>query len=116
MGITTLSLKTFTTRSMASFILNRTQKNKIIGWMNRLHKDTSSIIRHNASFFCSLSGIMHVVVIGHSVNEVDWSYFYEVNKSVGSNALWHFHYHSSDDKKWIEAYIAHSGIANFRII
>lgn len=91
-------------------------KNKIIGWMNKLHKDTSSIIRHNASFFCSLSGITHVVVIGHSVNEVDWSYFDEVNKSVGSNALWHFHYHSSDDKKRIEAYIAHSGIANFRII
>ena len=62
-------------------------KNKIIGWMNELHKDTSSIIRHNATFFRSLSGITHVVVIGHSVNEVDWPYFDEVNKSVGANAF-----------------------------
>lgn len=91
-------------------------KNKIIGWMNELHKDTSSIIRHNASFFHSLSGITHVVVIGHSVNEVDWPYFDEINKSVGSNTHWHFHSHSSDDRERIEAYIAHSGIANFQIL
>lgn len=91
-------------------------KNKIISWMNELYKDTSSIIRHNAFFFHSLFGISHVEVIGHSVNKVDWPYFDEVNKSVGPNAQWLFHSHSSEDKKRIEAYIAHSGIANFRII
>ena len=91
-------------------------KNKIIGWMNELHKDTSSIIRHNATFFRSLSGITHVVVIGHSVNEVDWPYFDEVNKSIGPNAQWQFHSHSSEDKERIEAYIAHSGIVNFQIV
>ena len=91
-------------------------KKKIIGWMNELHKDTSSIIRHNASFFHSLSDITHVVVIGHSVNVVDWPYFDEVNKNVRSNACWLFHSHSSDDRERIEAYIAHSGIANFQII
>lgn len=91
-------------------------KNKIIGWMNELHKDTSSIIRHNATFFRSLSGITHVVVIGHSVNEVDWPYFDEVNKNIGPNAQWQFHSHSSEDKERIEAYIAHSGIVNFQIV
>ena len=98
------------------FYFEQDTKNKIIGWMNKLHKDTSSIIRHNAYFFRSLSGITHIVVIGHSINEVDWPYFDEVNKSVGPNALWHFHYHSSEDKKRIDAYIVHSGIANFQII
>ena len=91
-------------------------KNKIIGWMNELHKDTSAIIRHNATFFHSLSGITHVVVIGHSVNEVDWPYFDEVNKNIGPNAQWQFHSHSSEDKERIEAYIAHSGIVNFQIV
>ena len=91
-------------------------KNKIIGWMNELHKDTSSIIRHNATFFRSLSGITHVVVIGHSVNEVDWPYFDEVNKNIGPNAQWQFHSHLSEDKERIEAYIAHSGIVNFQIV
>lgn len=98
------------------FNFEQDTKNKIIGWMNKLHKDTSSIIRHNAYFFRSLSGITHIVVIGHSINEVDWPYFDEVNKSVGLNALWHFHYYSSEDKKRIDAYIVHSGIANFQII
>ena len=98
------------------FYFEQDTKNKIIGWMNKLHKDTSSIIRHNAYFFRSLSEITHIVVIGHSINEVDWPYFDEVNKSVGPNALWHFHYHSSEDKKRIDAYIVHSGIANFQII
>ena len=91
-------------------------KNKIISRMNELYKDTSSIIRHNATFFRSLSGITHVVVIGHSVNEVDWPYFDEVNKNIGPNAQWQFHSHSSEDKERIEAYIAHSGIANFQIV
>lgn len=91
-------------------------KNKIIGWMNELHKDTSSIIRHKDSFFSSLSGITHIVVLGHSVNKVDWPYFDEVKKSVSPDARWMFHYHSSEDKERIEAYIVHSGIANFQIL
>lgn len=91
-------------------------KNKIIGWMNELHKDTSSIIRHNESFFSSLSGITHIVVLGHSVNQIDWPYFDEVKKSVSPDTLWLFHSHSSEDKVRIEAYIAHSGIANFQIL
>lgn len=91
-------------------------KNKIIGWMNELHKDTSSIIRHNASFFRSLSGITHIVVLGHSVNQVDWPYFDEVKKSVSPDALWLFHYHSSEDKERIKSYIAHSEITNYQIL
>ena len=90
-------------------------KNKIIGWMNELYKDTSSIISHNASFFSSLSEISHIVVMGHSVNEVDRPYFDEVNNNVSPDALWIFHYHSSEDKGRIEAYLAHSGIVNYQI-
>lgn len=91
-------------------------KNKIIKWMNELQKNTSRIIRHNASFFRSLSGITHIVVLGHSVNKVDWPYFDEVKKRVSPDALWLFHSHSSEDKERIEAYIVHSGIAKFQIL
>ena len=96
--------------------MTKSEKNKIIKWMNELQKNTSRIIRHNASFFRSLSGITHIVVLGHSVNKVDWPYFDEVKKSVSPNARLMFHYHSSEDKERIEAYIAHSGIANFQIL
>lgn len=74
-------------------------KNNIIGWMNELHKDTSYIINHNTAFFRSLSELSYIVIKYHSVNQVDWSYFDEVQKSVRPDALWIFHYHSSEDKE-----------------
>ena len=91
-------------------------KNKIIGWMNGVYKDTQNIIRQNLGFFNSLSVIKHIVVIGHSLYDVDWAYFDEVVKHVGENALWIFHYFSKEDADRINAFIAHSGIINYRLV
>lgn len=91
-------------------------KNKIIGWMNGVYKDTQNIIHQNQDFFKSLSNIKNIVVIGHSLYDVDWAYFDEVVKRAGINAQWVFHYHSKEDADRINAFITHSGINNYRLV
>lgn len=91
-------------------------KNKIVGWMNELYKDTETIIHQNAQFFSSLAPVKYIVVLGHSLNKVDWPYFDEVKKCVAPNSRWIFVYNSDKDKENMEAYVAHSGIANYNIL
>lgn len=91
-------------------------KNKIIGWMNKLYKNTNSIINNNRSFFNSLGNIKTVMVIGHSLYDVDWAYFDEVSRKVCKDAQWIFHYHTREDLTRINNYISHSIITNHRIV
>jgi hypothetical protein len=90
-------------------------KNKIISWMNKLHKDTSSIIYCNQRFFQTLNIVKHVVVIGHSLYDVDWPYFDEVNKNIDPNAEWIFNHHTPMDRQRINLYVNHAGITNYKI-
>lgn len=43
-----------------------------------LTKDCSSIIADHADFFASISQVREVVMIGHSMSQVDWDYFKKV--------------------------------------
>lgn len=67
----------------------------------KLTKDCQAIINDNRSFFEGLNMIDQVVVIGHSVSDVDWDYFFEVNKSV-HNAHWYFGVYGLNDLNNIE--------------
>lgn len=69
---------------------------KIIDWMNRLVKDSASIISKNQDFFNSLSDIEQVIVYGHSFYEVDWPYMEEVVKQIGSDKPWAISYHKPE--------------------
>lgn len=91
-------------------------KNKIIGWMNSVRKDTSSIILRNQQYFKTLKNIKHVEVIGHSLYEVDWPYFDEVARCISPNAHWIFHAHTAADRQRINTYMVHSGITNYIIV
>lgn len=60
-------------------------------------KKCSEIIKKHSAFFEGLSAIEEVYVIGHSLSEVDYPYFDEVNKYC--NAKWSIGYHSYEDMK-----------------
>lgn len=98
------------------YLFEQEAKNKIIGLMNGLHKDTTSIIRHNKSFFISMKNINHVVIKGHSLYEVDWPYFDEVYKNIKSDAQWIFNYYTREDYERMKNYIEYTGIKNYRFI
>lgn len=46
------------------------------------------IIKEKRVFFSSLKNVDEVIVLGHSLAEVDGKYFAEINKSIQENARW----------------------------
>lgn len=87
---------------------------KIIRWMNDLYKDTSKIIGKHKSFFDSLCGIKHVVVIGFSFSNIDLPYLEEIVKKTGRDTSWLIYYHTSEDEKAIDSFITRVGLEKVR--
>lgn len=54
-----------------------------------LTKDSKLIIEEHRDFFDSLVDIKQIIVIGHSLSQVDWDYFYEINRIL-PNVQWYF--------------------------
>lgn len=51
-------------------------------------KPSEDIIKEESVFFSSLKNVDEVIVLGHSLAEVDGKYFAEINKSIQENARW----------------------------
>lgn len=51
-------------------------------------KPSEDIIKEESIFFSSLKNVDEVIVLGHSLAEVDGEYFAEINKSIQENARW----------------------------
>lgn len=66
-------------------------------------KNCNEIIKNHQDFFNGLSDIEEAFVIGHSLSEVDYPYYEEVNSRC--NAKWHIGYHSLDDLKRLIALV-----------
>ena len=57
-------------------------------------KDTKSILRIHREFFTGLSNIDQIIVLGHSLGDVDWPYFRYLRKCLPS-AEWQISYYGS---------------------
>ncbi|EPL2124043.1 Uncharacterised protein [Klebsiella pneumoniae] len=51
-------------------------------------KPSEDIIKEENVFFSSLKNVDEVIVLGHSLAEVDGEYFAEINKSIQKSARW----------------------------
>ncbi|KEY44614.1 bacteriophage abortive infection AbiH family protein [Pantoea agglomerans] len=51
-------------------------------------KPSEEIIKEESIFFSSLKNVDEVIVLGHSLAQVDGEYFTEINKSIQVNAQW----------------------------
>ncbi|HHB7812202.1 MULTISPECIES: bacteriophage abortive infection AbiH family protein [Klebsiella pneumoniae complex] len=51
-------------------------------------KPSEDIIKEESVFFSSLNNVDEVIVLGHSLAEVDGEYFAKINKSIQENARW----------------------------
>ena len=71
-------------------------KQKIVRQINGLAKDKTGQYEKNKAFFEKLSNVKHVVVLGHSLSEIDSHYFGKVLKSIRKDAIWHFSIYSGD--------------------
>jgi hypothetical protein len=66
-------------------------------------KNCKEIIQCHVDFFESLSEIEEVYVIGHSLSEVDYPYFFEIDKRC--DAKWMIGYHSYEDLKRLVKFV-----------
>ena len=76
-------------------------KQKIVREMNRLAKDQNSQIEKHKLFFLSLPSVSHVVVIGHSLANIDLQYFGKILSIIPHDAKWYFSTHLQSDNERI---------------
>ena len=62
------------------------------------YKPTNDIIKENKAFFAKMKGINNIIVLGHSLENVDIPYFEKIFKSIdNTRAKWTISYHSEKD-------------------
>ena len=61
------------------------------------YKDTKNIIMKNVEFFDNLWDIDEIIVLGHSLNDIDLLYFEYIIKIVGNDIKWIVSYYSDDE-------------------
>lgn len=69
----------------------------IVELMNKNEKPVRDIIKNNIAFFSSLYDIQRIIVIGHSMAEVDMPYFEEIAKQINRDCIWHFYWHDPNE-------------------
>lgn len=72
--------------------------------LNLLNKKAEDQTKKHDAFFSGLKDITRVVVLGHSLNEIDLSYIGEVAKIVPESAHWHISKHTEQDDERIRAF------------
>lgn len=78
-------------------------------------KHCDKIIDNHKDFFLSLKEVDKVVVVGHSLADVDYDYFREIIKNTSPNIDWYISYHSDNDLKNIDAFVAEMGIDEAKV-
>ncbi|KQX10977.1 bacteriophage abortive infection AbiH family protein [Flavobacterium sp. Root420] len=73
-------------------------KEEILSYYTKAFKNTAAIIIENSRFFSSLGDVGKVIVLGHSISEVDLKYFEEIKAKIKADAVWHVSYFAEVEK------------------
>lgn len=73
-------------------------RRNIVELMNKNEKPVMDIIRKNTAFFNSLYDIQRIIIIGHSMAEVDMPYFKEIAKHINRDCIWRFYWHDPNEQ------------------
>ncbi|PZR29214.1 MAG: hypothetical protein DI535_03820 [Citrobacter freundii] len=74
-------------------------KEEILGYYGRAFKNCERIVEEKEDFFSSLEDVEKVVVLGHSLSEVDIKYFQKLKAVVGENVQWQVSWYMDADKE-----------------
>ena len=87
------------------------------GWYDQeTTKNSRQIIKNHESFFNGLSDVETVVVIGHSLSEVDMEYFERIRGEIQENSTWIFSCHDVNGLKAIDLFTKVMEIHSDRVI
>ncbi len=73
-------------------------KNELLNYFSHTFKETKQIIDDNQIFFNKLKDISEVVILGHSLSEIDMPYIVEIFNSVKNNSIWLATYYGDNEK------------------
>ena len=78
-------------------------KKDIARIMNDFVKNPYEIKRNHELFFDRIRGLKRIVVLGHSVSDIDEAYYGYIRGAAIQDAHWHFSKHSPSDEERIAA-------------
>lgn len=79
------------------------------------YKDTDEIIAKNKAFFDTLDDVKEIFILGHSLTDIDFSYFQKMQESVSEECVWNITYHSEKDKNNAKDFVEKLGIRDYQI-
>ena len=80
------------------------------------YKDTESIINKQKHFFKKLNKCSKVYILGHSLSDIDFKYFAEIQRRVLTNCEWIISIYSNEDKCRVKNFIQTLRIDRYKII
>lgn len=84
--------------------------------LSALKKPVPEIINRNITFFSSLSRLEQVLILGHSISNVDHPYFIKIKENVSDNCKWIVSYYSNDEIEKHKANLIACGVDVMNII
>lgn len=94
----------------------REAKEIIKSYFRNTYKDTDTIIRKNATFFNSLTGISEIYVLGHSLSMIDFNYFAEIMRSAFHQCHWYISCYEKRDHDNLRLLAQELNLHNYSII
>jgi len=73
-------------------------KSALLEYFSKSFKETSKVIDDNQHFFDDLEAIKNIIVLGHSLSDVDIPYFAKLLSSVDSEVVWYATYYGNHEK------------------
>lgn len=66
--------------------------------LHTFYKNTKAIIEKNSIFFSSLKHINEVIILGHSLNNIDLPYYTYLAQKVKTETKWSISWHNNNEK------------------
>ncbi|RBP79591.1 hypothetical protein EBI01_15330 [Marinomonas rhizomae] len=64
------------------------------------YKNTQKIIEDNSDYFKKLSNVEKIFILGHSMSDVDISYFEKIAISLNEDCIWYVSYYDKNDYEY----------------
>jgi transcriptional regulator with XRE-family HTH domain len=104
-------------KNQTEYDLRETAGYGLIEYYDATTKKSADVIKDNKDKFEKFRYVEDVVVIGHSLSQVDYPYFKEIIK-YNQNAAdmnWHISWYSSGDLKRIKQFVSEMNISNSKV-
>ena len=93
-----------------------TEANAIIkDYFINTFKNTDEIIEKHSGFFEKLTVVREIYIFGHSLSDIDYSYFLEIKNKTGDNSLWKISYHDDEDYLNANKFVKMLNISNYEL-